>query len=253
MNQRHLQPPCPVFLQLLVLICLVAAAPCQEAAATQTKPPSGFGVKQEPPKGPKQEKKVRRLEADSEGRSRRPVVQELQADDDVLEIEDWQPAGLAPAPPPGETPLTMLTRRSSVVAIVTISAIQGQLTDDGRGVRSLVESRIVRALRQPSSGALIRSNDVLSFITPGGSVKLRHPSGREQEVRHFRSGNVPFQLGETYLVFAQPVSGSLFVSPSGAALVGDDALRPLSRSGAAWASESKDVVVNTVVAVALAK
>lgn len=217
---------------------IVGAIFVSVAASRQT---NGFGVV---PKAAAEararvesQEKIRRVEH----RTNRKITDELRAEDQIVEVEDWRPAGLAPLPPDGQTPVEYLTKLVPVVAVLRVTDVEGRISKNGLWVDSTVRSELVEVLKSPPDVPLYNGSSI-SFVSPGGEAKLGTQTIR---VRTRDSGF--FEVGHTYLVFIRKLDGAWWATVEEAALLEEATVRPLAASGAHnFGSRNKAAVVAEV-------
>lgn len=153
-----------------------------------------------------------RLSRTKQGESVRKVSRErgrrleslLRPSDDVVEVIDEQPYGLAPPPPPpgypgyGKPELQRRVEAAPFVALVRIEKLEGELTASGDWVRTTAHCKVSQLFK-----ALPELNFAAGGVTlkaVGGEVRI----GRQRvRARHHSASFLA--TGAEYLVFALPI------------------------------------------------
>jgi hypothetical protein len=147
------------------------------------------------------------------GRERgRRIESLLRPFDDVVEVIDEQPYGLAPPPPPpgypgyGKPEVQRRVEATPFIALVRIEKLEGELTASGDWVRTTVQCKISQLFK-----ALPELNVAVGAVTlraVGGEVRI----GRQRvRARHHSASFLA--SGAEYLVFALPIeTGNRYAS-----------------------------------------
>lgn len=137
-----------------------------------------------------------------------PLNRLLLPTDEILEVLDQQPYGLAPPPPPpgypghGKPEIQRRIDQSSLVALIKVKWQEGQLTVAGDWVRSIVRAEVVHLYKAlPSTN--VATGDEVTLTAPGGEVQIGH-----QWIRARHKQAMLLEDGRTYLVFGLPLSWS---------------------------------------------
>jgi len=127
----------------------------------------------------------------------------VQSTDSILEVVDEQEYGSPPPPAPpgdpnyGKSRLQLLTERSVVIALVTVTSQRGELTPSGDWVRNNIRSEVVSLLKNSTTTPL-SAGDTITFTANGGEV-----SNGRQTIRARHRGAKLWDDGRTYLVFVR--------------------------------------------------
>lgn len=168
------------------------------------------------------QKRVRKIDYEPNKKLR----DELRTDDDILEIENWRPAGTAPLPPNGQTPIEYLTKQVPLVAVLKVTGLEGQLSRNGDWVDTTVASELVQVLKTSVSSPLYNGSP-FSFVSPGGEARVG-----KSVVRVKSQNDEFFEVGRTYLVFVRQLDGQWWATIEETASIGDVIVQPLAAGGA---------------------
>lgn len=133
-------------------------------------------------------------------RSDRPIEERLQPGDTKVLVEMKLPPAPPGAPAATESFEQEIERlkRNEVIAVVRVSAAQGEIADRGTWVRTKVTGAIERAVRPTNTS----TGESIEFSFPGGDARINSVD--------ISTGKYPkFLAGEQYLVFLEKRPGTV--------------------------------------------
>lgn len=171
-----------------------------------------------------------------------PLASLIKPGQTTLIVEKDQSPPLIVEPPAGVGQLEWLTSLSPVVLLIRVERIVPQLTPTADWIKSTVHASVEQILK--SAPVTMSPDHPIRFVQDGGEMQL---SGAR--VRALLSWADSFQVGQRYLVFADPTQDpdlyqvvsavSYRIDPAGETLV------PLARRG--QSTSERDVSLNAAV------
>ena len=209
---------CAVGVPLIVLLGAVLAT----SGSVQKSSGSGFGIVPTQAIEAKQKLETKTRKVDRQ--RGRPITDVLQPTDEVVEIVEWQPAGVPPLPPQGRTQLQQMTFEASAVFVVTVDSVTGTVSPEGDWIESSVVAAVSEVLKNSEPPS--QPGHLLTFGATGGEIAIG-----SQKIRASLPESVPFKTGRSYLVFLPERGNELWVYPAEAAVIEGTKLVPLSPEG----------------------